>query len=341
MEEYGQFIERVELIEGAGASRADSNMLLQDRYLIKDNLRDLLYNAWKVRSSRLINPTDNDGFYMVVFNVFNSKNKSTLVYNAVKYNYVFLECFLIYVLIEQMSTSIYNITPESDVFFCVDTKLKCFDMLLSKGIDKFYNVKIDVNLNHLLSTTLKPINYTETLKIKYSWQVPFMSLEDMSEIIFNLYHNRKEDLINKLDICCNLECNDKVPYYISMYLKRFKFKPKMNIVYNYMFKFVFIVSDLDLLLNNLKKVGFEGVNAGPQKFRGNPSYIGFLNTSIDRDFRNSLWLHHLRLGTSFKQPYIPRGLFSFNNIHMNIGSVRWYSQVSSETLKSKQKVKGV
>lgn len=105
---------------------------------------------------------------MVVFNVFNSKNKSTLVYNAVKYNYVFLECFLIYVLIEQMSTSIYNITPESDVFFCVDTKLKCFDMLLSKGIDKFYNVKIDVNLNHLLSTTLKPINYTETLKIKYS-----------------------------------------------------------------------------------------------------------------------------------------------------------------------------
>ena len=45
MEEYGQLIERVELIEGAGASWADCNMLLQDRYLIKDNLRDLLYNA--------------------------------------------------------------------------------------------------------------------------------------------------------------------------------------------------------------------------------------------------------------------------------------------------------
>ena len=45
MEEYGKYLDKVELIEGVQNSWAQCNMLLQDRYLIKDNLRDLLYNA--------------------------------------------------------------------------------------------------------------------------------------------------------------------------------------------------------------------------------------------------------------------------------------------------------
>lgn len=42
MEEYGKYLDKVELIEGVGNSWAQCNMLLQDRYLIKDKLDNFL-----------------------------------------------------------------------------------------------------------------------------------------------------------------------------------------------------------------------------------------------------------------------------------------------------------
>lgn len=326
MEEYGKYLDKVELIEGVQNSWAQCNMLLQDRYLIKDKLENFLSIAWDVKSPRLINPTDKEGFYMVVFNVLNSKNKRTLVYNAVKYNYVFLECFLIYVLIEQMSLATYNSTQASDFYFCVDTKLNCFDSSLLESIQKHYDMKTE-NVLHLLNTTLKPLNPIEALKIEHRWQPPFISIDDMSEILVYIFLKRKEDLLNKLNICCKIE-DKKDDKLRSMYIQRINYKAKYKEIFNLMSKFVFIVSDLDLLLNNLKKVGFADVNAGPQKFRGNPSYLSFINTTLDQDFRNSLWLHNIRWAYASKRQPIPRGLFSFKNIHMNLGSVRWYSQVS-------------
>lgn len=62
-------------------------------------------------------------------------------------------------------------------------------------------------------------------------------------------------------------------------------------IYNPLSRFVFIVSDLGVLLDNLRNLKFEGVNAGSQKFRGNVSYIGYINTSLDQDFRHSLYRH--------------------------------------------------
>lgn len=42
MEEYGKYLDKVELIEGVQNSWAQCNMLLQDRYLIKDKLENFL-----------------------------------------------------------------------------------------------------------------------------------------------------------------------------------------------------------------------------------------------------------------------------------------------------------
>lgn len=42
MEEYGKYLDKVELIEGVPNSWAQCNMLLQDRYLIKDKLEYFL-----------------------------------------------------------------------------------------------------------------------------------------------------------------------------------------------------------------------------------------------------------------------------------------------------------
>lgn len=109
----------------------------------------------------------------------------------------------------------------------------------------------------------------------------------MSEILVYIFLKRKEDLLNKLNICCKIE-DKKDDKLRSMYIQRINYKAKYKEIFNLMSKFVFIVSDLDLLLNNLKKVGFADVNAGPQKFRGNPSYLSFINTTLDQDFRNSL-----------------------------------------------------
>ena len=74
------------------------------------------------------------------------------------------------------------------------------------------------------------------------------------------------------------------------------------------------------------------VNQGSQKLRGQCSYISHILHSIDKGFRESM-LNHNRLyikaqtalNISREVRYIPKSCFSFKNIHINLGKVRWYS----------------
>ena len=336
IKKYENFLNKVELIESR-EHISERNTLSKDIYLINDKLRDTLNNAWVLPNSRLINNTDKDGFYMVVFNFLNTKNKRTLVYNTIKYNKIFLDCFLVYILIEQMSMSTCTITTASDFFFFLDAKLKSlFDSYLAANIEKRYRVKTEQNEDYIHNNKVYPLNFIEMLKIVFKWEIPLISNEYMSEIIACISFNIR-DITNKLNTCCNIgKYNPKNPDLLTIWYNRLKKENKANNkhIFNNISKFVFIVSDLDLLLNNLKKAGFDSVNAGPQKFRGNASYIGYINTILDRDFRDNLWRHNVWWSFNYNKPLFPRSVFSFKNIHINLGSVRWYSQEAKPLEKS-------
>jgi hypothetical protein len=143
-------------------------------------------------------------------------------------------------------------------------------------------------------------------------------MNDMSEIISLICLKKYDKVLEKL---CNLnnqnynqENFNKVEYFYNNNTKK--------IIFNLLSKFVFIVSDLNDLLNNLKNLGFDEINAGPQKFRGYPSYIGFINSSLDKDFRNSMYRHDQLFSNKHEIKSIPLCNFGFKNIHINLGNVR-------------------
>jgi hypothetical protein len=82
------------------------------------------------------------------------------------------------------------------------------------------------------------------------------------------------------------------------------------------FNFVFIVKDFNKLLEGLKDLN---VNAGSQKYRGQLDSLGYRISMTDVYFRESMYNHIVRLSDN---KFNKSELFSFNNIHINMGNIR-------------------
>jgi len=90
---------------------------------------------------------------------------------------------------------------------------------------------------------------------------------------------------------------------------------------------LFVVSDLNIFIKNLKVKGYE-INEGPQKWRGQVNSINNFLSSLDIDFRNSLYRHnqyHVKHHKIHESLSLAKSKFYFINIHQNICGVRWYS----------------
>ena len=70
------------------------------------------------------------------------------------------------------------------------------------------------------------------------------------------------------------------------------------------------------------------VNRGPKVMRDQLNSISSFLACLDSEYRNNLYKYHLDCISKGVLPYqykVPRSKFSFRNIHMNLGKVRWYS----------------
>lgn len=88
---------------------------------------------------------------------------------------------------------------------------------------------------------------------------------------------------------------------------------------------LFIVSDLNKFLGDVRKKGYN-INGGPQRKRSEINSLDNFLSSLDIDFRESLYNHnnyHVDKGTIRENEWLPKEKFSYRNIHMNIGNVRW------------------
>lgn len=108
-----------------------------------------------------------------------------------------------------------------------------------------------------------------------------------------------------------------IKYYKSINNQDFS---KLNI-YN---KCIFFVSDITKLKALLEEKGFT-CNQGPQQFRGQINSMFSALSIIDKQFRDSMYNH-----VSFHHKIIygysmPKSKFSFKNVHINLGSSRFFS----------------
>lgn len=98
--------------------------------------------------------------------------------------------------------------------------------------------------------------------------------------------------------------------------------------YNGLGRLIFITEDLSSLIKELQEHFNGKVNQGPQPSRGQSDSLSNIINSIDTDFRKSMNRHnqyHVNMRNIPKNSLIGRSKLSYQNIYLNIGNVRWYS----------------
>lgn len=269
--------------------------------LISDKLVNMLNKGFM---KKIDSPNNENSFYMVVFNVINNKGEKILIYNYRKYHKIFLDCFLSFIIIEHMSQIInFDSNIGNGLFFILDDKLKnniLYDRLLEEEINKNRNFRFYLGYNII-----------DLLKLLFKGELISLNINDISYLI---------KLVETLKI---YEFIDMLSKYNDMDMYKYNIVVKSEImnkkyIHNILSRFILVVSDLDDLLKNLKSLGYKEVNQGPQKFRGSGSYINYILTCLDNNFRYSMYIHNL----NHNRNPISRNKFSYKNIHMNICGVR-------------------
>ena len=85
-----------------------------------------------------------------------------------------------------------------------------------------------------------------------------------------------------------------------------------------------------ILIISIKNRNYN-INAGPQAHRGRVNSINNKLSILDMEYRKNLYNHnnyHVSTGSVSPRLRLNKEKFSFNNIHMNIGSVRWSTTFS-------------
>lgn len=98
---------------------------------------------------------------------------------------------------------------------------------------------------------------------------------------------------------------------------------------------LFVFINLDNFIKNVEDKGYN-INCGAQKLRGQIGCLSSQLNCIDYYFRKALYNHNLQHGNIYR--LIPKDRFSFNNIHMNLGNVRWFSTSVTRFLKTQDTI---
>lgn len=296
------------------------------KYLINNNLKNLLKEGYNLK----INKLDREYFYMVVFNVVKVKGEYTLIYNYIAYNKIFLELMYAYISIEQLAPLLRGKEGYmcSDLFFIIEKELYTdnSDMLeIKEDLASITFSKYDLNYLE---------QYWYNIIQLFKWSVNGEVLTYNSNNIANLLNILKKDQNDEVKIIKTLNSDLDLNVLSSYYKER----PKTHTIFNYLSRFVFLVSDLKAFLNVIKLNNNIEVNQGPQKIRGNSNLMSYTLFHIDNGFRSSMYNHnemYSRRDThsqSLYNNYIAKSCFSYKNVHINLGNVKWYS-TSNKNLK--------
>ena len=260
-----------------------------------------LEKFFKSAQNKNFKHNNNDYVYMVIFNKVKNKNKDIIIYNYIPYNKVFLKLLYIYIEIEQLSSMTLD-SINKDFFFIIDSSLmkECDD------------IKSNCEFN---DHSMEIINFIHLMKLEVKGKLLDFNYKDMGNLIKWLNDKNEVSIFNLLTAG-----KSTIDYQSEGYL------------FNYISKFLFLVSDLDTFIKSIHDNVDIDINQGPQKDRGRINYISHTLIHLDKAFRDSLYNHNREyvesagINQDIYDRYIPRSMFSFRNIHINMGKVRWYSK---------------
>lgn len=324
-------IENVESLNNLIVSKdIESFIEGEGEYLIDREVEEALRWANNPKFKR--SNDKNQFVYMVVLNTIKKGDRWVLIYNYRAYNKIFLKLLYTYASLEQ-KFCLYNDKKgyiASDYFFIVDKQLRDNHPYIS-------DIDASIKKHSRFLSSTEPINLLknywyniiQVAKWCVNGDIKEMNFEDKEDLFLIRYLFMKDD-INMLKTLNKDSPIEKLKEYLP--------SKKEEHIYNYLSRFIFIVSDLNNFENSLKNNIHMDVNQGPQKERGGGSYISYILSRIDKGFRDSMYNHN-RIFLEYKCDErdktlrkIPKSCFSYKNIHMNLGKIRWYSHSTKSSL---------
>lgn len=295
------------------------------------------------------------GVYVVMFRAFPKDNQIELVYNYFYYPTIFTNSIIGYVLnrTDFRNSSLFQ---EWGDFFCVIDK----DLIRGDFMSKLVNEGTNIN-DHF-----KELSFRTPRLIKEEGLENFYMI--MFDLIKRLTNVKELDvLIKYLNYIVNKKYFDFICELFPNYRNNIEIS-KITIPKNYYLlkDCLFIVKDLESLIKLIgskytitrgnKELSKYIFSKGNTKLRAQPNTITSFLDSFDVDYRNNLYNHHLnqiRIGLIPYQCELPRSKFTSRNVHMNLGTVRYYSSrrtvninhryystktLSEESIKNKQEL---
>lgn len=320
---YGNYVDRFDSID----VNDDDNCFDKNKYLISHDLHTVLKNGYKLTRDRVIRK-DSGGIYLVVFGSITLKGEDVLVYHYIKYPYKFYETLYNYIKRESSSTVITNDKSiGSDYLFVMRYFFENKEEMVSEinAISNLFKHKYLYGN----SRGIYPKNIIDMCKVLLQGCPVFFSDEDICKFIKLVWERKIYDAIVGLIELYGLYTNRTEG--LNM-LKEKVLKEKVRKTnldnYNFLSRVVFITDDLSYLIKDIRKSVDRNVNEGLQKWRGQSNSLSHVIDRIDADFRESLNRHNqypVNVGTIPKDSFIGRSKFSYQNIHKNIGNIRFYS----------------
>ena len=294
------------MINNNSASRMRNN-LNPSKYLIDDKLH------FSLQEGKLYNDDDSTNvLYLVMFRVLNNKDKS-LVYNYISYSKMFSRTLIFF--LATWNKVLINTYKEPGNFLCVwDNSV--FD---ESDKDKLFISKLLLDIDNMLTTFLNsyyPTTIEDVIKFinKLTLHVDVETMSKIVDIAFRKdYNGFIEEVLNSL-------------YDYNRLVKMIKHDDEfkgLSIINGCLF----VVQDLDNLVKHIRFNGYN-VNGGPQSSRAQVNSINNFLSILDHEYRKSLYNHnnhHIVTGNLDPRQKLSREKFSFNNVHMNLGGVRWSS----------------
>jgi hypothetical protein len=308
------------------------NNLTLGRYIIDEALHFSLESGELRNSENLLNINK---FYLVMIRVLN-KDSKVLVYNYISYPYIFYYTFLAFIATRNKYGGINNHVHRQagDFLSIFEDRLNIGDVKDKLSLSKdtmnieniignihrypytLTNVEVFKLINRLiLLVNVDNMSYLTSLALDKEYKV------FVKEVLSTLddYRSLVKDLDNEVNI-----------------------KP-LSIINGCLF----VVEDIKKLVESIRKYNYN-INTGPQPLRGQVNSINNSLSILDMEYRKSLYNHnnyHVIKGNLYSGLKLNRDKFSFNNIHMNLGGIKWYSTKinvkSLGTLKSQYILKPV
>lgn len=300
-----------------------SNCLTNKQYLISPELHSALQNEVQVNKDGNKSMVKDPGIYVACIRILNRNNTNVLLYNYIYYPSIFSTTFIIFLLNRNINSIRYKEWGDNLILLNKDILLNDSHFQDYKDDNKPLDPYM-LNNKEIIKSTLDNLDSVTSYYVGSDIHGIIRIINRLNYITCDY-----EDITNILQVALFKEYKKFVKLVLPNWYENIEsnIDESVNDI-NLVNSLVFVVRDINKFVKSFVNRGFV-INEGPQPpWRGQINSMNNLLNSLDLDYRTALYNHNnlfIKNGIIDRKFEISKRSFSFRNIHMNLGNVRWYS----------------